>query len=356
MEFQHILITGGAGFVGSNLAVQFSQLFPEVRVTALDNLKRRGSELNLPRLKKHGVEFVHGDVRNREDLEGIAKFDLLIDCAAEPSVHAGTTGSSDYVVNTNLFGTINSLEAARQHDSAFVLLSSSRVYPIERLNSVPFRENESRFCWDEHSSIDGLGEHGVSESFPLDGARSFYGASKLSAELMVKEYAYQWKMPAIINRCGILAGPWQMGKADQGVVSLWVGRHHNGRPLQYIGFGGLGKQVRDLLHVDDLFELLVQQCACTNFWDGRVYNIGGGKDVSVSLAELTTICQETTGQHVDISAVPDTSNVDVRIYLTDTRKAQRDFGWRPRRNAQTIVHDISQWMHANPAVLSGVLN
>jgi len=355
MQFQHILITGGGGFVGSNLAIRFKESFPDCTVTALDNLKRRGSELNLTRLKSNGVEFTHGDVRNQEDFQGIAKFDLLIDCAAEPSVHAGTTGSNEYVINTNLVGTINSLEAARKNDSAFVLLSTSRVYPIERLNNVPFRESDSRFCWSQ-AACEGFSDHGVSETFPLEGARSFYGASKLSAELMVKEYAYQWNMPAIINRCGILAGPWQMGKSDQGVVTLWVARHHYGRPLKYIGFGGLGKQVRDLLHVDDLFELLVEQAKFKKYWDGRVYNIGGGNDISVSLSELTALCHEATGQSVEITAEPETSNVDVRIYVTDSRKARRDFGWKPTRSAISIVHDIRDWIEKNQSTLSGVLN
>ena len=295
MKYKSVLVTGGAGFVGSNLAVSWKLAFPGCRVIALDNLKRRGSEVNLRRLKSMGVEFIHGDVRNREDLEAI-KFDLLIDCAAEPSVHAGTNGSNAYVINTNLVGTINSLDAARQNDAAFLLLSTSRVYPIERLNSVPYHETETRFDWGDAGELPGVCEHGVSELFPLEGARSFYGASKLSAELLVKEYSYQWGMPALINRCGVLAGPWQMGKADQGVVALWVARHYFNRPLKYIGFGGHGKQVRDLLHIDDLFELIAAQASSSEVWDGRVYNVGGGQDVSVSLAELTELCHAATGQ------------------------------------------------------------
>jgi CDP-paratose 2-epimerase len=355
MKFKRVLITGGAGFVGSNLAVNWKDLFPDCNVIALDNLKRRGSELNLQRLASHEVEFVHGDVRNREDLEAI-DFDLLIDCAAEPSVHAGTNGSSDYVINTNLIGTINSLEAARKNNAAFLLLSTSRVYPIEKLNRVPFCETETRFNWNPPEQTPGICEHGVSELFSLEGARSFYGASKLSAELMVREFAFQWKMPALINRCGVIAGPWQMGKADQGVVALWVSRHYFQQPLKYIGFGGHGKQVRDLLHVDDLFELIVAQSSAAEVWDGRVYNVGGGQEVSVSLAELTELCSTATGNEIAVAQEPDTNKVDLRIYMTDARKAREDFGWKPKRSALEIVKDINSWIEENESEVKHVLH
>ena len=354
MKFKSVLITGGAGFVGSNLAVSWKQMFPDCNVIALDNLKRRGSELNLQRFASQGIEFVHGDVRNREDLEAI-KFDLLIDCAAEPSVHAGTKGSSDYVINTNLIGTINSLEAARRNDAAFLLLSTSRVYPIESLNNVPYSETETRFNWNPIESTSGICEHGVSELFSLEGARSFYGASKLSAELMVREFAYQWNMPALINRCGVIAGPWQMGKPDQGVVALWVSRHYFRQPLKYIGFGGNGKQVRDVLHVDDLFDLIAAQSSTPEAWDGRVYNVGGGQDVSVSLAELTELCSAATGNEIEVSNQPETNKVDVRIYMTDARKVREDFGWKPKRSALEIVRDIKSWIGENESEVKRVL-
>jgi len=355
VDFKHILITGGAGFIGSNLAVRFKESFRDCRITVLDNLKRRGSELNLPRLQSMGVQFVHGDVRSPEDFYSVSGFDCLIDCAAEPSVHAGTSGSNEYVINTNLMGTVHSLEAARRANAAFVLLSTSRVFPIERLNNIPYRESETRFYWDTSKSINGLDDQGISEEFSLDGARSFYGASKLSAELMVREYAYQWKMPAIVNRCGVLAGAWQMGSSDQGVVTHWVARHLFQKPLKYIGFGGCGKQVRDLLHVDDLFDLLVSQSANMKKWDGQSYNIGGGRDISVSLAELTNMCQEITGQRVPIDRVANTREVDIRIYLTDSRKARNDFSWKPTRDVHCILTDISNWIGQNATLLAPIL-
>ena len=128
-----ILVTGGAGFVGSNLASFFKRDRPDATVVAFDNLRRRGSELALPRLRAAGVEFRHGDVRNAEDLAEAGDFDLMIECSAEPSVHAGYGASPAYVINTNLTGTINCLEAVRRCGAALVFLSTSRVYPIAGL-------------------------------------------------------------------------------------------------------------------------------------------------------------------------------------------------------------------------------
>ena len=171
MRFGSILITGGAGFVGASLSLFLKQSFPGVRVTALDNLSRRGSELNLPRLRESEVDFLHGDVRCPEDLQKCSDFDLLIDCSAEPSVQAGANSSPRFVLNANLLGTINCLEEARERGAAFLFLSTSRVYPIARLNELPFAESESRFEWRIEDGTRGASAAGVSEDFPLEGAR-----------------------------------------------------------------------------------------------------------------------------------------------------------------------------------------
>ncbi len=355
MDLRKILIVGGAGFVGSNLAVNFKRAFADTRILAFDNLKRRGSELNLPRLREHGVEFHHGDVRCREDLRSVPEFDLLIDCCAEPSVMAGMGGSPTYVLDTNLVGTLNCLEEARLHDAAFIFLSTSRVYPIARLNAIPWEETSTRFTWGDVTDVPGFSKHGVAEEFPLGGSRSLYGASKLASELILQEYVSSYGVPAIVNRCGILTGPWQMGKVDQGVVALWVASHIFRRDLRYTGFGGQGKQVRDLLHVDDLFDLLLKQIKNLSLWDGRVYNVGGGQDVSVSLRELTKLCEEVSGQEIDIQPSLDTSDVDLRIYLSDSRKVGEDFSWRPTRDASRIVEDIHQWICNHRRELEGIL-
>jgi CDP-paratose 2-epimerase len=355
MNVQHILLTGGAGFVGSNLALLFRTTFPEVAVSVFDNLHRRGSELNLPRLREAGVAFYHGDVRCREDLSELPAFDLLIDCAAEPSVQAGTSGSPDYVLSNNLAGTILCMEAARTRGAAFLFLSTSRVYPIAAINGLPYREEMSRFAWTEAPAVPGFSEHGIAEGFPLEGPRSFYGASKLAAELVLQEYVYHAGLKAIIDRCGILAGPWQMGKVDQGVVALWVAHHCFGKPLKYIGFGGAGKQVRDLLHVRDLFALLVRQIAEVAQWRGEIYNVGGGMTQACSLAELTETCQSVTGRRIAIGSAAATHPADVRIYVTDSRRVRQRFGWQPVYGTAEIVADVFSWIQAHRDALEPLL-
>lgn len=354
MDFRRVFITGGAGFVGANLAIAFKKHFTNVGVTCFDNLSRRGSELNLARLKEHGVTFVHGDVRCAEDVADWAPFDLLIDCAAQPSVHAGLNGSPLPVIQNNLQGTIHCAEAARRHGAAMVFLSTSRVYPIATLNCLPCREEATRFSWNPTSATPGFSEYGIAEDFPLAGARSLYGATKLASEIILQEYAFSYAMPLLINRCGILTGPWQMGKVDQGVVTFWVAAHLLGKRLRYTGFGGQGKQVRDLLHVADLFTLLCRQLDQTSRWDGRIYNVGGGRNVTVSLAELTTLCQEATGNTIAIDSMPETAAVDVRLYITDARRVMQDFGWRPRHSAHAIVGEIADWCREELALLEPI--
>jgi CDP-paratose 2-epimerase len=355
MDFKNLLVTGGAGFVGSNLAICFRAAHPGLGVTVLDNLKRRGSELSLPRLFAAGVKFRHGDIRCADDFDDLPPFDLLIDCSAEPSVQAGLRGSPRSVLETNLVGTINCLEAARARGASFLFLSTSRTYPIGALNNLPFKETETRFSWGEVPGISGFSVQGVAEGFALDGARSFYGMSKLAAEQLITEYVFSYGMRALINRCGVIAGPWQMGKVDQGVITLWVASHYFGRPLRYTGFGGQGKQVRDILHVHDLFDLLELQLEASERWDGRVYNVGGGHDGSVSLKELTQLCVQETGKTVPIASVPETHGVDIRVFVTDTRKVEVDFGWRPTRKPARIVRDIHHWIEEYRGSLESIL-
>lgn len=355
MNLRNVLITGGAGFVGANLARMFTRRFPEMRVTALDNLKRRGSELNVPALARDGVRFVHGDVRCVDDLRAAGDVDLLVDCAAEPSVSAGLDGATAYVLDTNLVGTLRCLELARERGAALLLLSTSRVYPIAALNALPVLETDARLSWDATRPSVGFSARGIGEEFPLAGPRSLYGASKLAAELILGEFVHAYGLRALVNRCGVLAGPGQWSRVDQGVVTHWMACHHYRRPLAYIGWGGQGKQLRDILHVEDLFDLLVRQVAVVGSWSGGVYNVGGGPERTVSLAELTKTCEALTGNHLAIASQPATPTMDVRVFVTDTRCVEREFGWRPEASVERILRDVHTWIAANGDSLRAVL-
>jgi CDP-paratose 2-epimerase len=354
MSHNSILITGGAGFVGSNLAVSFKRKYPKIRLIAMDNLKRRGSELNLTRLKDAGIEFSHGDIRNPEDFPH-GDYTAIIECSAEPSVLAGYEGNPLYVVNTNLAGTINCLENARKNNADIIFLSTSRIYPYEKLNRIETAEGNTRFIWKENQNINGWSQSGISEQFSTDGPRSLYGASKLCSELILQEYISMYGLRAVINRCGVIAGPWQFGKIDQGVFTLWMLAHYFKREgLNYIGFEGKGKQVRDLLHIEDLFNLIDIELKNIDKVNGRIYNVGGGFEISLSLLETTRICEEITGNRISIGRDPVARPADVIIYITDNSRVGSETGWTPKHSAKKIMEDIYRWIKDYEAPLSAI--
>ena len=323
-------MTGGAGFVGSSLAVALRRRSGTPDVVVLDNLRRRGSELNLGRLRDAGATFVHGDVRSRSDLEALdGTFDVVIDASAEPSVHAGMTGSPRYTLETSIAGTINLLELTRRRGGVFVFLSSSRVYSIAPLRALAITEGPTRFDLADRQPVAGAEPGGISECFPTDLPRSFYGAGKLASELIVQEYGDAYGLDTVINRCGVIAGPGQFGTPEQGVFTLWVARHVLGQPLTYIGFGGEGKQVRDLMHPDDLFALIELQLDAIARVRGEVFNAGGGLEGSVSLRELTELCREAAGREVPVAADARTAAVNIPVYISNNAKVGEAPGWRP---------------------------
>jgi CDP-paratose 2-epimerase len=348
-------VTGGAGFVGANLAVALAARRPGWELIALDNLRRRGSELNLPRLREAGVAFVHGDVREPRDLLALDPVDAILECSAEPSALAGTEGDTAYVVHSNLTGAYNCLELARGSGAQLVFLSTSRVYPYTLLDAAGYVEADTRFELAGEQSLAGLSEAGVAEDFPHEGPRTLYGATKLAAELLIAEYRAMFGIPAVIDRCGVLAGPWQMGKVDQGVVTHWLLAHRFGRPLRYIGYGGLGKQVRDVLHVDDLALLVEDQLDRPAHWDGTTVNVGGGREHSVSLLELTAMCAELTGTAVPVEPSSEERPGDVRIYLSDCARLHGLTDWRPRLGPRRVLEDTLVWIESNEPTLRQVL-
>jgi CDP-paratose 2-epimerase len=345
-----ILITGGAGFIGSNLAVAARAAFPAAEMVCMDNLHRRGSELNLPRLAQAGAQFHRGDVRQPGEFPP-GPFDFLIECSAEPSVLAGEEGSPDYLFQTNLAGAYHCVEKARVWKSRFLFLSTSRVYPVARLEAHPFREEATRFSWEDRG-IPGITSRGVSETVEMSGARSLYGFTKFAAEQLIEEYRAAHGLRAVINRCGVIAGPWQFGKVDQGVASHWVLAHHFGRPLRYIGYGGTGKQMRDFLHVDDLCGLLVEQIRDFDPWEGWAGNVAGGVANTASLCELTGLCQEITGKRIAIGCVAANRPSDLRVFVGDCSRLFARTCWRPKHDVRRIVRDIAAWASENGAALA----
>ena len=353
---QRILVTGGAGFVGSSLAIGLKQLHSDWEIICLDNLRRRGSELNLPRFKALGIEFVHGDVRSSDDLDPqILNVDFIIDCSAEPSVLAGVS-SPQYVLQTNLIGTINILELARKNQAGLLFLSTSRVYSIEPLSELNIAEQSTRLELTEKQTIPGISWQGITEDFPTDSYRSLYGTTKLASELLIAEYRQSYGLKAVINRCGILTGPWQMGKVDQGVIVLWMAAHYFCKSLKYIGYGGTGKQVRDFLHVADLLSLVDYQLSNFAEVDGDILNVGGGRYSNLSLLEMTHLCQEITGNKIEIEPVLTERAGDIPIYITDCDRITQKTQWQPQIRPQKTFEDIHNWISTHEASLRPILS
>jgi CDP-paratose 2-epimerase len=241
-----------------------------------------------------------------------------------------------------------------------VFLSTSRVYPIDPLRQLPFEVRGQRFVVPSDAAGPGWSEAGVSTDFPLQGNRSMYGVTKLCSELLIQEYGAMYGLRAVVNRCSVVAGPWQMGKVDQGFVVLWAARHLYGGALSYIGFGGQGRQVRDVLHVEDLYDLINLQLADLEHHAGQVYNVGGGPERSVSLAEMTELCTAKAPpwgatDRLSVGSVPDTGPADIPYYVTDNKAVTAATSWHPKRSLEAVLDEIFQWLHDERAQLEPIL-
>jgi CDP-paratose 2-epimerase len=146
-----------------------------------------------------------------------------------------------------------------------------------------------------------------------------------------------------------------MGKTDQGVVTLWMARHYWKRQLKYIGYGGTGKQVRDILHIDDAVDLIAHQIHNPNLFQNKILNAGGGIQGSVSLMEMTELCREITGNIVEVESEPANRPADLRSYISDTTRMKNDIGWSPKKDIKCILSDVFQWINTNEKLLRGIL-
>tara|TARA_B100001123_G_scaffold449613_1_gene615672 strand:+ start:292 stop:1296 length:1005 start_codon:yes stop_codon:yes gene_type:complete len=327
-----ILITGGCGFVGSNLAIYLKKKRISTQINSLDNLSRKGTLLNLNRLKKNKIKNFKIDISNNKALKKLPKYDLIVDCCAEAAVEASKK-EVDRVFYTNLVGTFNILKKCVKDKSNLIFLSSSRVYSINKLQKLKKRN----FL--------------VDEKFDTFGAKSIYGFCKYSSEQLIKEFSFLHNIKYVITRFGLISGPWQFGKQDQGVVSLWLWRHLNKKKLSYIGFGGKGQQVRDVIHISDVCKLIMLQIKKIGSINNLTINAGGGKKNSISLKNLTKICQKITSNEIKIFSNKKTSNYDIPYYVTNNSQAKKIYKWSPEKKILHIIQDMYKWMLPNKKIL-----
>jgi CDP-paratose 2-epimerase len=350
------LITGICGFVGSSLADCLLERAGSVSICGIDNLLRAGSETNRVRLRRRGVNVIHGDVRAASDFAALPHADWVVDAAANPSVLAGLQGgfNSRQLFECNLASVVNVLEYCKERGAGLVLLSSSRVYSIAALAALPLRVDGDAFRLDESAPLPaGVSTRGIGVGFSTSAPVSLYGGTKLACETMALEYGHAFGFPVWIDRCGVLAGAGQFGTPDQGIFSYWVNAHLRRRPLRYIGFAGMGRQVRDALHPRDLAGLLEAQIRTARMGGQRVYTAGGGPENAMSLAQLNAWCDARFGGHTpepDLRPRP----YDVPWILMDNSDATHDFDWRRETGIQAILEGIaahaethSEWLETS---------
>jgi len=335
-----ILITGGSGFVGSNIAIYLKKNLKKARISSLDNLVRKGSNINKIRLLKNKIKNYKINIENYKKISLLPKFDLIIDCCAEPAIEASRK-DPDRVFNTNLIGTFNILKKCVKDNSNIIFLSSSRVYSIKNLNKI-IKNHKITSSIKIKKKID--------EKFETSFASSLYGFTKLSSENLIKEFFFKTNLKFIINRFGVIAGPWQFGKQDQGFVPLWVARHFLKKNLSYIGYGGYGHQIRDILHIEDVCEIILLQIKKLNKINNDIFNIGGGLKNSISLNNLTIKCEKLTKNKITFKKISRTSIFDIPYFVTNNNKVTKVYKWKPKRNIDKILKDIYIWLSENKYV------
>ncbi|MBA3351624.1 MAG: NAD-dependent epimerase/dehydratase family protein [Blastocatellia bacterium] len=341
-----ILLTGACGFVGRTIAMELPRHAEKIEILGLDNLSRRGSELNRQGLRERGITLQHGDIRNASDIESLPACDFVIDAAANPSVLAGLDGRSNsrQVMEHNLGGTINLLEYCKRHQAGFLLLSTSRVYSIAALAGIRLEEKAGAFQ-PTGSARPGLTNHGITEDFSTQPPLSLYGTAKLASEYLALEYGKAFGFPVWINRCGVLAGGGQFGRADQGIFSFWIHSYRARRPLQYLGFGGEGFQVRDCLHPRDFVPAILRQLEQSS--GGRICNFGGGEASAMSLRQLSEWCATRFGSH-EIARSTEERPFDLPWLVLDCARAAEEWQWQPQTPLEKILEEIAEHAGQNP--------
>ena len=330
-----IIVTGGCGFVGSTLCLFLKKNLPNSTILSIDNLSKIYSKFNHNILKKNKI---------RNEVVNLGKFncfsnikfksDFIIDCSAEPSVEASKKNISK-VISSNFLSTHNILEKTKIDNSKLIFISSSRAYPIKN-SYLKFEKYKKQ---NKHLPY--------SEKEDFSGQKTIYGFTKYSSEKLIEEYNYSCNLKYIINRCALISGPGQFGRVEQGLVSLWLWRHMNKLSLEYFGYNGKGEQVRDVLFIDDLCNLILKQIKSFHVFQNNAFCIGGGLKNSTNLKNLTKICEEITNNRVKISGNMNTSIYDIPYYVTSLKKIKKFTKWEPKISLYDGLESTYNWMKKN---------
>ncbi len=340
-----ILVTGGAGLVGSHCAEFFANNSPKNKVIVLDNLMRSkifgydkaSVEFNWNYLKKFkNIERIKGDVRNDKDLaRAIGKgVDVVIHTAGQPGVPSSVRmPKEDFSINA--FGTLNVLEAARKKskDTIIIYCSTNKVYG-ENVDKIPLEEKEKRYTF--------KGIAGVTEEMCTDlTGHTPYGVSKLVGDLYTQEYSYIYKIKTAVFRMSCTYGTRQFGFEDQGWVAWFIIATLFNKPITIYGNG---KQVRDMLYVDDLVDAF-NRFIHSDLKRG-LFNIGGGPQNTISLLEFLEELQRLTGKRPRVNFA-EWRPSDQKVYITDTSKLEKALNWKIKISVKEGIKKLTDWVKAN---------
>lgn len=319
-KYKRILVAGGAGFIGTNIAEVATKKGHGVVV--LDNFVRPGVEENIVHLNRFGAKIVRGDVRCPEDLDRLPRIDAIINLAANPGIPWSMKWPIyDFKINT--LGALNLLELARKRGNIPVVYASTNKVYSEEINEIPIVERKTRYVWKNKAF------KGVNEGFPMDSAGKYphspYGCSKAAADLYHQEYFHIYRVPTVVNRMSCIYGLYQKGVEDQGWLWWFVWAKKKNKPLNIYGDG---KQVRDALFGTDLAELYIEELENIQKHQGQVYNVGGGRKYSVSLIEVIDYLNQKGGRSLRLK-YHDWRPADHRIYISDITKVTSRTAWRP---------------------------
>jgi CDP-paratose 2-epimerase len=330
------LITGGAGFIGSNVAARLIKQGHTVAV--MDNLSRPGADKNLEWLTNQGqFDFLIGDLRNTDQvqraIQSFSSVDMVLHLGAQVAV---TTSVEDprADLETNLIGTFNLLEAIRQAGiRPFVAFASTnKVYG--KMDDLAVVDKGGRY---EYQDVDG-----IDETRPLD-FYSPYGCSKGAADQYLHDYARMYDLPTCVFRMSCIYGPRQFGIEDQGWVAWFIIAAVLGKPITIYGDG---KQVRDILHVDDLIDLYEAAFTQQDVSAGNIFNAGGGKANTISLLELLEHLEKRLDKKIPVTN-DDWRQGDQKVYISDTSKAKSVLGWEPKIDKMKGIDALVDWVLAN---------
>jgi CDP-paratose 2-epimerase len=332
----NILITGGCGFIGCNSARRFLELGHSV--TVFDDLSRPGSENNLEWLREHGrFDFLKGDICDRNLVDKTVRngdFDVALHLAAQVAVTTSVADPRrDFEINA--LGTFNLLEATRQHSATTVVLNASTNKVYGNLPDFQLEEQPLRYAIPELP-------HGVGENQPLD-FHSPYGCSKGAADQYVNDYARIYGLRTVNFRQSCIYGYRQFGMEDQGWVAWFSIAHQQGIPVTIYG---TGKQVRDILFIDDLVDCYLASIERIDCVSGRTFNIGGGPGSTLSLLELLDALERFSGRPV-IHSFDDWRPGDQPVYVSDIRRAEELLSWRPRTTVEDGLERLQSWVQKN---------